>query len=92
MATKEIIINQIALALRENREEAIPKLTIKVEEILTDLGMPNAKFQINLIQSETFLNTGKDIIELLFSANKGTNFGLIKKLFQVEKCLGLCWQ
>lgn len=80
VATKEIIINQIALALRENREEAIPKLTIKVEEILTDLGMPNAKFQINLIQSETFLNTGKDIIELLFSANKGTNFGLIKKV------------
>lgn len=80
VATKEIVISQIALVLRENREEAIPKLTLKVEEILTDLGMPNAKFQINLIPSETFLNTGKDIVELLLSANKGTNFGLIKKV------------
>jgi DNA repair protein RecN (Recombination protein N) len=42
--------------------------------------MPNAKFSINIIPQEQFLSNGKDAIEFLFSANKGSSFGLLKKV------------
>ena len=42
--------------------------------------MKSAKFQINLIKSDTFLKNGKDSIEFLFSANRGLDFKPLKKV------------
>ena len=42
--------------------------------------MPNARFKIDLLPKEQFLTNGKDEISFLFSANKGTDFGLLKKV------------
>lgn len=73
------VIN-LATILSNNRAKAIPDFSSKAEVILKELGIPNAAFQINLIPSISFLTSGKDELQLLFSANKGSNFGTLKKV------------
>jgi len=80
LVQSEIELNKKALLISENRREAIPVLTEKLLLILEQLGMPNARFNIQLSPTEHFLNNGKDEIEFLFSANKGSDFGLLKKV------------
>jgi DNA repair protein RecN (Recombination protein N) len=62
---------KIAHQLTKNREKAIPVLKEKLEEFLQDLGLPNARFKLDLKTVETFRNNGNVILELLFTANKG---------------------
>ena len=50
-----------------------------IEEIIHDLGMNNAKFKIDITKQDTFYLNGKDDIEFLFTANKGSGFKLLKK-------------
>ncbi|MDP2088012.1 MAG: DNA repair protein RecN [Flavobacteriaceae bacterium] len=73
-------LHQLAVEIHQNRQKAIPILTSQLEDILKHLGMPNAQFQIVLNLSETFSSNGKDELEWLFSANKGTNLGELKKV------------
>ncbi|MBC7641646.1 MAG: DNA repair protein RecN, partial [Flavobacterium sp.] len=73
-------LNVIAKKISEKRSKAIPILSDKIIKILELLGMPNARFKIELLPKEQFLNNGKDEISFLFSGNKGTDFGLLKKV------------
>ena len=68
-----------AAIITKKRNEAIPKLITQLEEILSQLGMPNAQFKITLNKSEIFLFNGKDELDFLFSANKGGQFNTLKK-------------
>lgn len=69
-----------ATAMHHNREEAIPTLKKRLEETLLPLGLPNARFQFELIASEDFKTNGTDTLQLLFTANKGLAFGPLKKV------------
>ncbi|MFL9843911.1 DNA repair protein RecN [Flavobacterium rhizosphaerae] len=69
-----------AAKIHEARQKAIPILTEKIIAILAQLGMPNARFNFELNATDTYHSSGKDSINLLFSANKGTSFGLLKKV------------
>lgn len=73
-------IDATAKAIHDKREKAIPVLTEKITVILAQLGMPNARFNFEITLSDSYHNNGKDVISLLFSANKGTDFGLLKKV------------
>jgi len=73
-------LNGIAIEIHENRVVAVPVLTDKLALILGQLGMVNARFNIKLIAREEFYSNGKDEIQFLFSANKGSDFGLLKKV------------
>ena len=75
-----LISDKLALQISENRSKAVPVLVTQITEILTQLGMPNARFQVDVTQTQNYLPSGKDEVQLLFSANKGTNFGLLKKV------------
>jgi DNA repair protein RecN (Recombination protein N) len=75
-----ITLNTTAKKIHVNRKSVIPTFIEKLERLLKGLGMENTRFQINLTPSESFLNNGKDDLELLFSANKGTSFGELKKI------------
>lgn len=75
-----IILEELANQISENRQKAIPVLTEEIVMILTQLGMPNARFQFEIKPAQSFLLSGKDEVQLLFSANKGTDFGLLKKV------------
>ena len=73
-------LDSIADSIHKNREVAIPVLIQKLVTILEQLGMSNARFDIKTAPKETYFSNGKDEISFLFSANKGSNFGLLKKV------------
>lgn len=79
IASSEKELDQFSLVIRENRQKAIPVLTEKLVAILDLLGMPNVRFKIEIKPSETYHNNGKDDLDFLFAANKGSDFGLLKK-------------
>lgn len=72
-------LNTFATKIHNNREKAIPELIKKLEVLLETLGMPNARFNVELTHSETFLGNGNDELKFLFSANKGGQFNELKK-------------
>ena len=75
-----LILDTMASEISENRIKSVPVLVHQITEILLPLGMPNVRFQIDIKPTQTYLQSGKDEIQLLFSANKGTDFGLLKKV------------
>lgn len=72
-------LDVIAKAISEKRQKAIPVLTEKLIAILELLGMPNVRFKIEVSLSENYHANGKDDLQFLFAANKGSDFGLMKK-------------
>ncbi|MDO6675928.1 DNA repair protein RecN [Tenacibaculum sp. 1_MG-2023] len=87
VAQKEVEIKEVAKKLDDvakmittSRNKVIPKLKKELEYLLSELGMPNARFTIELLPSEEYLSNGKDNLQFLFSANKGGNFGELKKV------------
>lgn len=75
----EAKLNQLALEIHNNRKAVVPVFVSKLETILSDLGMPNAKFKIELQQIAHFVTNGKDNLQFLFMANKGSSFNELKK-------------
>ena len=66
--------------LSQKRQEVIPDFVDKMAKILTLVGMPNARFQLELLPSDTYLIHGKEQLSFAFSANKGSDFGSLKKV------------
>lgn len=66
--------------LTEARKKAIPKLKQMLQENLVSLGMPSATFKIEITPSNIFKTNGKDDLVFLFSANKGSSYGQLKKV------------
>lgn len=65
--------------LHQNREKIIPTFIEQTEQILRDLGMPNARLNIELEMGKEFLSNGLDRLEWYLAANKGGSFKEIKK-------------
>ncbi|MGS2725903.1 DNA repair protein RecN [Psychroserpens sp. BH13MA-6] len=72
-------LEDLATTIHKQRIAVIPELIKALENLLATLGMPNAKFKIELQDSNTFLSNGKDELQFLFSANKGGQFNDLKK-------------
>ena len=53
-------------------------------KILSLVGMANARFQLELSPSEDFLTYGREQLNFAFSANKGSDFGPLKKVASGE--------
>ena len=68
-----------AKVLHKQRQQVLPDLVQQLETILTDLGMPNARFKLVLNPSDSYFYNGKDQLEFLFTANKGGQFLPLKK-------------
>ena len=77
-ATSEL--DTLALNIRNNRLQAVPVLSEKLIFILEQLGMPNVRFNMELKEKDHYFINGKDELQFLFSANKGSDFGLLKKV------------
>lgn len=77
---KTITLDALAEGIYNKRMEAIPVLTQKLTTILETLGMPNVRFKMDINSTSTYFENGKDELQFLFSANKGTDFGLLKKV------------
>jgi DNA repair protein RecN (Recombination protein N) len=79
LARKQSDLKELCDGISNNRKKVIPTLSNKLESILKDLGMPNAKFKIELIKTEHFGPNGTDNLNFLFMANKGSSFNELKK-------------
>lgn len=75
-----LTLDELSYQINQNRNRVIPILTNQLLAILENLGMPNARFDIKIKSSDTYHANGKDELEFLFSANKGADFGLLKKV------------
>ncbi len=80
IARLEVSLNENALKIHQARNSVLTHLTYELENTLSSLGIPNAKFQIELSHSDHFYENGKDELSFLFTANKGTTFGELKKV------------
>ena len=87
LAEQEAIVEEIAnkldiiaLKISDARNKIIPKLSKQLENVLADLGMPHARFQIQNTLSENYYKNGKDVLQFLFLANKGGQYGELKKV------------
>jgi len=78
--SKQQKVDEIAHSISENRRKTAPVLIEKIKAILSQLGMVEANFQIEINHTDSYYPKGKDEVVLLFSANKGTSFGLLKKV------------
>ncbi len=66
--------------LFKKRSDKIPSLEKKVNAILTELNMQHAKFVVALEQTNELNSNGNCEIEILFSANKGSEPKSIQKV------------
>ena len=73
-------LEKLAYSIPVNRKNAIKVLEIELKELVGKMGMPDATFNIQLNPTPEFLSNGKDLILFQFSANKGGQFNLLKKV------------
>ena len=76
----EQLLEGLSKQLHENRKKATPKLCVQMQQIISRMGMQNARFRIDLTSVDQFLGNGKEQIDFLFSANLGSDFKPIKKV------------
>ena len=80
LAESKELLDGLSKQLHQNRKEASPKLCDQMEQIISKMGMQNARFRIDLTSVDHFLSNGKEQIDFLFSANLGSDFKPIKKV------------
>lgn len=73
-------IDKLAKSIFDERERAIPILVSKLENSLENLGMENTRFNFSIKHTKQYFQNGKDELQLFISANKGANFGELKKI------------
>jgi DNA repair protein RecN (Recombination protein N) len=78
--TSEAKLSKLSTQLSENRAQVIPGFINQMTRILALLGMSNTRFKLSLHPVKNYLSHGKEQLELAFSANKGSDFGSLKKV------------
>lgn len=69
----------LAESISNQRNEVAPKIASKIEQLIAQLGMPDAQLIFD-IKKDKLNSLGQDVVSLNFSANKGMNVGAIKKV------------
>ena len=65
-------LEKAAMKLRAVRKQKIPVFEKEVETLLRQMGMKEAKFEVQTEELETFTLHGKEILTFYFNANKGS--------------------
>lgn len=73
-------VDSVAEKISKSRKEQAPKLAKEIMQLLKILGMENSQFVFEIESTTQYFETGKDTIQWMFSANKGGNLGLLKKV------------
>ena len=66
----QLTLGQQAGVLHKKRVSAAKEMQLRVEEQLQQLGIPNARFQVELVKTDSYDFNGSDQVRFLFSANK----------------------
>lgn len=73
-------LESMAAQLHENRKRAASSLTQKLEDGLSTLGMASARFDMRISPQPECNAYGKDALDFMFAANKGSGFAPLKKV------------
>ncbi|HEX4375435.1 MAG TPA: DNA repair protein RecN [Puia sp.] len=71
--------NKMATTISKNRNAQVKPLEEKVNALLVQVGMPNARLKVQ-IQNVALNNFGMDAVEFLFDANKSNKFEPLRKV------------
>mgnify|MGYP001033269688 FL=1 len=77
---KDSLLKEQSKKISISRKKVLPNLKNQIESILGSLGMKNSSFIFNIKESENYNKYGNDIVEVLFSANKGIDYSPIFKV------------
>ncbi|WP_298614316.1 DNA repair protein RecN [uncultured Odoribacter sp.] len=80
IAGMENRMQKLAEQLHQTRIDARIPLCQEMENLLQDLGIKHAHFEIDIQETEEFLGNGKDEVTFLFAANKNQQPGEIAKV------------
>ena len=64
-------LSSLSTSLSEKRKGIIPQLKSGLLAVLMELAMPSADFDVVMKHAESFGEVGNDLVEFMFSANKG---------------------
>ena len=73
-------LKSIAKSLFKSRQDTTQVISSKVESMLSELGIPDAKFEVRGSYTSVFTPKGADEFEWVFSANKGSALQDLKKV------------
>jgi DNA repair protein RecN (Recombination protein N) len=79
VAEERARIDQLATALTAQRSKQITSLEQRVNKLLIQVGMPNARLSVQLVDQQVG-SMGKDNVEFLFDANKSNRFEPLRKV------------
>ena len=80
LSLSEKKLNALATQLTALRKEAGVLLQKQIQPILSDLGMKDAEFKVDISSTEGFMPTGCDEVAFMFNANKGGELREIGKV------------
>lgn len=80
LSLSEKKLNALATQLTTLRKEAATLLQKQIQPMLSDLGMKDAEFKVEISQAEGFMPTGCDEVAFMFNANKGGELREIGKV------------
>lgn len=80
IAGMENRMQKLAEQLHQTRIDARIPLCQEMENLLQDLGIKHARFEVDIQETEEFLGNGKDEVTFLFAANKNQQPGEIAKV------------
>ncbi|MCQ2976209.1 MAG: DNA repair protein RecN [Bacteroidales bacterium] len=67
------IVNELvnlSNSITKSRQNSVEGLKVEIKDLLTSVGILDSQFDVEIIESQEFLTTGKDCIKFMFSANK----------------------
>lgn len=70
LSTSSEHLKHLSGEISEMRRSSLTEIENKITALLKQLGIPNARFRINLSGTNDFTQTGVDTADFLFSANK----------------------
>jgi DNA repair protein RecN (Recombination protein N) len=72
-------LSKLAAKISDNRKKQIKPFEDKVNKLLAQVGMPNAKLKVDMKPAELYFS-GADAIQFLFDANKSGQFQPVHKV------------
>ena len=76
----EVELDKLCNDLHEKRARSSKDFENQIINLLKNLGMPNAEFVVDIQQTKTYTETGKDAVTFLFSANKNVKPEAISRI------------
>ncbi len=77
---QEESLQMLATKLSLARKKSIPGLEKSMNDLLANLDLPHSRLEMRLTHENSYSSTGTDLAEWYFSANKGSELQILKKV------------